>query len=32
MALNNLLSVTFTEAELTQIDNALTAIETVLQG
>jgi len=32
MALNNLLSVTFTEAELTQIDNALTAIETALQG
>ena len=32
MALNNLLSVTFTQAELTQIDDALTAIENVLQG
>ena len=27
MALNNLLSVTFTEAELTQIDNALTILK-----
>ena len=32
MALNKLLSVTFTQAELTQIDDALTAIENVLQG
>lgn len=32
MALNNLLSVIFTEAELAQLDNALTIIETVLQG
>ena len=32
MALENLISVAFTEAELTQLDQAISSIETVLQG
>lgn len=32
MALENLISVAFTEAELTQLDQALSSIEAVLQG
>lgn len=32
MALNNLISLSFSEAELTQIDQAITNLETVLQG
>lgn len=32
MALENLISVSFTEAELTQLDQALNSIESVLQG
>lgn len=32
MALDNLLSVSFTEAELTQIDQAINILETVLKG
>ena len=32
MALENVISVAFTEAELTQLDQAISSIETVLQG
>ncbi|MCA6066184.1 hypothetical protein JI747_003270 [Chryseobacterium sp. RG1] len=32
MALENLISISFSEAELTQLDQAITSIETVLQG
>ncbi|MCA6067501.1 hypothetical protein JI747_009955 [Chryseobacterium sp. RG1] len=32
MALENLISISFSEAELTQLDQAITSIETILQG